>query len=181
MEPVSLAELKSHLRVEDDDEDTLLRGLLTAARLYVERAQRRSFVNTTWTWTLDEFPSGYLRPPRSPLSSVTSIAYVDTDGTSQTWDSDEYDVDTSVEPGRIEPAYGYSYPATYDQMEAVTVTFVAGYGTADDVPEATKVAIKMLVGHWYEHREAYTEVQGVSEVPFAVKALIDIYAVVEAA
>ena len=38
----------------------------------------------------------------------------------------------------------------------VTVRFVAGYGAASAVPETVKAAIKLLVGHLYEHREAVT-------------------------
>ena len=38
-------------------------------------------------------------------------------------------------------------------MNAVTITFVAGYGAADQVPDEAKHAIKLILGHLYENRE----------------------------
>jgi uncharacterized phiE125 gp8 family phage protein len=55
----------------------------------------------------------------------------------------------------------------------VTVTFIAGYGdTAADVPERFKQAIKLLVGHWHEHREAYVTGEVPEEVAFALHAIL---------
>lgn len=45
----------------------------------------------------------------------------------------------------------------------------------EGVPEVTETqrhAARLLIGHWYEHREAASEVS-IVEVPFAVRLLID--------
>ena len=64
-----------------------------------------------------------------------------------------------------------------DRRYPVKITITAGFGAADDVDEGLKVAIKMLVGHWYDNRE--TVVMGMSaiELPMAVSALLARYRV----
>lgn len=172
-EPVSLAEAKAHLRVEHDADNLLISGLIAAARETVEAETGRQLVTATWTLKLDEFPTDeeeiVIRHP--PLSSVSSITYLDADGASQTFNSSSYQVDTTGVFGRIVLAPDASWPVTEsDRINAVTVTFIAGQAVAS-VPEAAKVAIKFLVGHWYENREAGSESQ-IHEVPMAAKALI---------
>ena len=158
-EPVTKAEAKLFARIDITDDDDLVDSLIEAARREAEIFTRRSFINTTWDLTLDEFPAEILLP-RSPLSSVTSITYVDTSGTTQTLTSTLYRVDTKSLPGRITPSYGNTWPATQAVTNAVTVKFVVGYGaTAASVPEVIKTAIKMMVNDWYEHRESQSEIK----------------------
>ena len=163
-EPVTLQEAKDHLRVDTTDDDALIRALITAAREYAERRQRRTLLTTTKTVKYDSFPD-VIRPPEPPLASVTSIAYVDEDGDSQTLSAALYDVDTDTEPGRITPAYGETWPATRGQIDAVTLTYVAGYGDAESVPELTKAGIKLILADLYENRESYVTGTIVSKVP----------------
>jgi len=158
-EPVTKAEAKLFARIDITDDDDLVDALIEAARREVESFTRRSLINTTWDMTLDCFPATILLP-RSPLSSVTSISYVDTSGTTQTLTSTLYRVDTASLPGRITNAYGQTWPATQAVTNAVTVKFVAGYGaTAASVPEPMKLAIKIMINDWYEHRESQSEIK----------------------
>ena len=85
------------------------------------------------------------------------IVEIDTDGATQTVSSSVYDVDIDQEPGRLRLAYSESWPSDRRSTpNSVIIRFVAGYGDADAVPETIKAAIKLLVGHLYEHREAVT-------------------------
>jgi uncharacterized phiE125 gp8 family phage protein len=60
------------------------------------------------------------------------------------------------------------------KSKAVSVDFVAGYGpTPATVPALLKQAICLLVGHWFENREAVGNVGG--EVAFAVDSILKIY------
>lgn len=172
-EPVTTAEAKSHLRVDIDDDDTLIAGMIEAARDYFEEAARRALITQTWRLNLDAWPAGNeIELPRSPLQSVSSIVYLDEDGDSTTWSSSAYIVDADSEPGRVVLAHGQSWPSGgLYPANPIRITFVAGYGDADDVPEKFKHAIKLLVGHWYEHREAYGDGL-VREVPMALQSLI---------
>ncbi len=154
IEPVKLDEFKLSQRIDWDDEDGLLASYLTAARKYIEGITNRQFVNATWRLALDCFPCWEIRFPRAPLASVSSIQYVDSDGTTQTLSSLAYQVDTYREPGLILPAYGYSWPSAREQSSAVLVLAVVGYGaSASATPELAKRAICSLAGHWYENRE----------------------------
>ena len=83
-EPVTLAEAKLWLRIDHSDEDSLVLELVKSARREVERFCGRQLINSTRIWRLDRFPSsGVIRLDRPPLSSVSSITYVDTAGASQ--------------------------------------------------------------------------------------------------
>lgn len=169
--PLLLEEAKASLRVTTDDENSYIQSLIAAATGYVEQATARQLVSATWTLKLDYFPA-IVYVPRPPLRSVTSIQYVDTAGDTQTLASTGYRVDTATLPGRIEPAYGESWPSTRDVSGAVTVTFIAGYGGASSVPEEIKLAMRLMVGHWYEHREPVAVGNIVSDIPMSVDALL---------
>jgi uncharacterized phiE125 gp8 family phage protein len=57
-------------------------------------------------------------------------------------------------------------------MATVTVRFVAGYGAnPGDVPEPLRQAMLLLIGHYYENREAVAA-GTLTELPFAVASLV---------
>lgn len=175
-EPLSLEEAKQYARVVIDDEDGLLEGLIVAAREYLEALTGRAFIDQVWTLTLEGFPhDGVIVLPRPPLRSVTSIAYIDAAGVTQSWVSvSGYQVQAPAGPyaerGRVKPAYGTAAPAArHDTFNAVTVVFRAGYGTgASDVPKPIKLAIGLLVRHLYDGGT-------LENVPSPVNALIAPY------
>lgn len=149
IEPLTLEDAKRQLRLSSEvsAHDELITSLIKAARQYCEQHTGRQFINATWALKLDRFPvSEPIRIPKAPLSSITSITYLDSSGDSQTWGTSNYRVSTSKEPGEVSLAYGQSYPSTYPVADAVTVTFVAGYGSAaTSVPEPLRQAMLMYV------------------------------------
>ena len=172
-EPVTTAEAKEHLRITHSEEDTYIDRLITMAREWAEAFTSRGFINQTWVLKLAYFPSVILLP-RSPVSSITSIAYVDTAGSSQTLASSVYASDTNQEPGTIREAYGQSWPAIRSQSSPlpVTVTYVAGYGTAaSSVPASIRQAILVLIGTSYEFREDLSDKPAI-HVPEAAERLL---------
>jgi|TARA_R100000084_G_scaffold109442_1_gene76894 uncharacterized phiE125 gp8 family phage protein len=169
-EPISTAEAKTQLRIDGSSEDTLIGNYITVARQTLEILMRRAFITQTITLKYDKFPSR-IRLPRPPAISVTSIQYVDTNGATQTWSASDYTVDSQIEPASIVPAYDKDYPDTRDIPNAVTVTYTAGYGAASDVPENIKLAIRLLVGHYYENREA-TTIKKLSDLPLGLQMLV---------
>lgn len=159
-EPVTLAEAKAQMIVETSAYDTLVASKVQAAREWVEDYLGRALVQQTWRTQLDRFPCGVIRIGHPPLQSVTSIEYIDGNGDSQTLSASTYVVDTDSEPGRIAPAYGYTWPDTQQRMNAVTITSVHGYdGTAaspldmSEIPQAIKEAILILATELYQNRE----------------------------
>ncbi len=155
--------------------------LIKAAREYAERVCNRRFINSTWDLKLDYFPCE-IRLPYPPLSSVTSISYVDTNGDTQTVSSSVYSVDASSEPGVITLAYGQDWPSARDQRNAVTVRYVAGYGaSSSSVPESVRQAIMLIAAHWFEQREEVISGTIISKVPMAAESLLWVNRILEAA
>ena len=130
IEPVTLAELKKHLRITHDDEDSILRTYLQAARMYAETTLCwRAFIEQELELTKDYFPSVFSLP-RPPLQSVTSITYRTRDGTVETIDPADYIVDADSEPARIVPAVDERWPSdSLYPVNAVRVRYTAGYPT----------------------------------------------------
>lgn len=178
-EPVTTAEAKTHLRVTGTDDDTYIGTLITAARQYVETFLNRALITQTWEWRLDGFSLWTLIVPMAPLISVTSIQYIDGEGTTQTLATTEYTVDAKSEPARIAPAYGKYWPATRYEMNAVTITFTAGYGAASAVPFQIKQAILLVIGHLYERREETITGTIIAEIPLGVQALLMPYVLIQ--
>lgn len=174
-EPVSTTEAKEFLRYDSDAANATIDQLVKAARRLVEQWEWRALITQTITLKLDAFPSDpddVIHLPRPPLQSVTSIKYVDSDGVTQTIDSANYDVDTTSEPGRVKPSYGNVWPTPRVQNNAVEVIYVAGYGDdGKSVPEDTRLAIRMLVAHFWRNREAVSE-YNLKEVPLGMEALL---------
>jgi uncharacterized phiE125 gp8 family phage protein len=175
-EAVTLPEAKKQVRRTDltDDDDLLQNVLIPAVRERCELATRRQLLTATWDWKLDAFPCSSeeaLEIPLPPLLSVTSISYVDPDGATQTWSSADYLVSKPVGPraarGRVTPIYGGIYPSTRAQVDAVTVRFVAGYGTSTtSIPAQLRMAMLLDLGTLYENREDMIVGQGYVITPF---------------
>ncbi len=176
-EPLELALVKEHLRVDGEEDDRVIEALIVAARQKVESDTWRALMTQTWGLSLDAFPAnnGPIALPLPPLQTVDSIKYIDTAGTEQTFEAANYKADAVSEPGRVALAYGQAWPSTREEINAVTVQFTAGYGDAGDVPEGLKEAMKLLIGHWYENREASIAGTVIGEVPMAYEALIGQY------
>jgi uncharacterized phiE125 gp8 family phage protein len=136
--------------------DSQIATMLAACIEWFEQETRRAFITQTWQMTLSAFPLGDepIILPRPPLISVTSVAYVDADGASQTLGASSYLVRTKSNPGGIWLAYNGSWPTTHpEEPEAVTVTYVAGYGaTMDSLPVLARHGVLLLFDHWWRNR-----------------------------
>lgn len=173
-EPVTTSEAKKHLRIDSDDPGySLLSVQLTAARVAVEQYLNASVAQQSRTLTLDAFPTGAINLPFGPVVSVASISYVDTDGAAQTFSSHVRSLDV------ITPAYGASWPATRDQIGAVTITYTAGMmaGSPLSLPEKyapIKSAILLTLGDLWQNRE--TQIVGLPvQINKTCERLLDSY------
>ena len=175
-EPVDLDEAKLHLRVDINDDDTLIESLILLARRMSEGISNHRFVTQTWDIFMDAFPGSdtiHLPKSLSPLSSVTHIKYTDEDDNESTFASSNYVVDTYSDPGRIKLDRDSNWPSdTLTELNGVVVRVVVGYGDPADIPQEYKQAIMLMVGHWYENREQVTVGEVAREIPMGVEALL---------
>jgi len=149
--------------------DPLLNILIQAARQHAETKLRRYIVTQTLDLHLDRFPCWTIKLP--PLQSVTSITYVDSNGTTQTLAADQYLVDTTTEPARITPAFGLVWPVTQYRNNAVTVRFVAGYAT---VPACVKNWMLIRIKTLWDGRDQLVKQLGMPVFePMLIDSLLD--------
>lgn len=181
-EPVDLADLKAHLRVDVADDDALIEGMALAARRLVERYTGRRLMPRIEKLLLDRFPPvKELLIPAAPISSIDSIVYLDQEGNQTTFDSSFYVTDARGPLGLVALKYGVIWPilgSLRRPVNAVEVQFHSGYADATKVPEELQLAIKLLTGHFYENREA-TTMMTVAELPMGIKHLLTPYRVWE--
>lgn len=173
---LSVADAKTHLRVEGSDEDGYVTGLVAAAEAYLDGFSGvlgRALVTQTWRRSFDQWPDGdVLRLPLGPLQSVSSITYYDTAGSSQTWASSNYHAVSDAIGPCIVLDDAASWPNLDDRPDAVTVTWVCGYGAASAIPAPIVHAAKLMIGHWHANRETVNVGNISSELPFTVAALL---------
>lgn len=162
---VSLTDAKAHLRIDHDEDDVLVSALVSAATETV--SARTGVVLGAETWAFSVGPQdGALVLPVAPVRSITSISYIDRDGATLAADTDDFRLYADPHRPWIEPVT--AWPVVADRPDAITVTVAAGLTS---LPDALRVAVMMLAGHWYQHREAASD--GVAELPLGVAELIE--------
>lgn len=177
VEPVSLADAKTHLRVDTESDDDQILALITAAREWCENYTQRTFVHTQWTMTFDTFP-WEIELPRPPVAvasgnTATTITYAMEGGGTATLATSEYRVDRTSEPGVIRTVYAGTWPSHLLDRNSISVTWWGGYGEdGTKVPKVVRAAILMLVAYWYERRLAADQVAATA-VPFGVSSMLD--------
>jgi uncharacterized phiE125 gp8 family phage protein len=174
---VSLAEAKAHLRQDLSDEDTLITAMITAATELAEQYMgARAIMPQTWELSVEGFPEE-LHLGRVPVSSITSIKYLDILGTEHTLDPSAYVLDNADDctPAEVEPTYATCWPIARHADNSVKVRFVCGYANAAAVPESIKAWIKLMVGAMYANRNAYSD-RKLEKLGFA-DSLLDRYKV----
>ena len=157
---VTLLDLKRHLRVDGDDEDEVIAGFELAAISVVEKYTQRLLSARSCTLKLPGLPSGQ-EPIELPGGQVTALASVMVDGVAITGCTFAGD-----SPALLIPAVDWVIPVATNYP--VTITYTAGFAT---VPYDLILAIKLMVGEWFENRSNSNE-GGLSEIPFAARAVM---------
>ncbi len=185
-EPVTLAEAKNHLRVDDDlvDDDALIGILIATARRYGEMLTGRSWITQKWRLQLDAFYSGgdmgaVIELDKGIVQSVDSITYLDMSSTQQTMDLTQLAQDLVSMPARISPKFGTVWPIALPQIGAVQINYTAGYGATEAaIPEGIRQWVLLRLTSLYEHRgEAEVVSRGKLEPLPWVDGLLDPYKV----
>lgn len=155
-EPLSLADAKSFARIGSDIEDGLIGELISAARARAEAMTGLSLMRRTLRLKLNEWPLGVLdkgglRLPRRPADSLVAVRL--TDGVS----SEDVTAQFELEPGftpRLKPAPGKGWVWPRTIHEWIEVDWLAGFPSAEDIPEDILHVLKIIVAHEFENRDA---------------------------
>lgn len=171
--PVTLSEACAHLRIEagdgytTGDDDTYVNSLIQAATSYLDGKNGillgRCMIKQTWSADIEDTTVDF-KFPLITVTKINKITYKDENEAAKTLSSTLY----TLYDDTIEWEEGLPY------MDDVKVEFEVGYGDADDVPAPLKHAILLLIGHWYDNRNAVTGTN-MSSVPTAFDALISAY------
>lgn len=158
-EPLTVQEVKDFLKVTGNDDDALIEIMIKAAREWAEKTTGRSWLSQTVKQYWDKWPTdiaksyGEWELGANPVSSVTSIQYIDEDGATQTWATTNYTADTKSVPARIFPTEDVTYPDLGQYPNAVICTYVVGASAPANVPATVKVGMLNKIAFWYENRE----------------------------
>jgi uncharacterized phiE125 gp8 family phage protein len=171
VEPLTLDEMRLWLRLDSSDEDQLVLALVRAARSAVEQATRRALISQTWRLRLDAWPTDRcVRLPLSPILSLDAVRVFDAAGAPTLANLQNFHIDTSrgaklvcdvapPQPGRI--------------ANGLEIDVTAGFGpTPQSVPESLRMAMRLLVAHWYEHRGDALHEDRVAHLPPGVAAAV---------
>jgi uncharacterized phiE125 gp8 family phage protein len=156
-EPLALADVKAHLRLDSADEDTLVIALILAARQWIERRTGRKLISQRWrvmrdAWPVERMAPGLILPiPFAPLISVDAVRVVDPSGATVLVNPVTYVVDPSDSRPRL--AFLNLPPAPGQPINGISLDLTVGYGTDPAmVPEPLRQAMRLLVTDWFEHR-----------------------------
>lgn len=117
--------------------------------------------------------TGEIDLPLPPLQQVVSVGYWNFANALTIVPPATYNTSVGT-PGRIQPVYSTVWPISRPTIDSVFITFTCGYGPLEsNCPQAVQVAIKYLVGHWYENREAVSA-GGFMAVPDTVDLLLGV-------
>ncbi len=174
-EPIELALAKKHLRIDHDDEDTLIEAWIKAARELTEVHCSKRWVTQSVRATFDSWPGdGIIRLPIEPVSAIGSVKYLDANGTLTTIGSSNYQSRLDGSPPIIAGVANYYWPSVqYGAMNPVRVEFTAGYGAASAVPASVKAAMLLCLGYWDQNRGGEpSETPAALGMPAGARALL---------
>jgi uncharacterized phiE125 gp8 family phage protein len=178
VEPLTLDEAKAYLRVATSDDDALIGTLIAGARGHVEAQTHRALITQSWRIGRDVWPvNGRIAVLPAPLRTLLAARIYDGDGNAQAIDPQSFVIDTISAPGLLSFA-PWSVPQPGRDHAGIELDVSVGYGdAAADVPEPLKLAIRLLVAHWYENRGVVTPGASLAVLPANVAALIAPYRV----
>lgn len=188
---ISVAEAMLHCRVTPGagiDETAWFVDNIFAAQAMIEgpRGGGIPLLTQQWRLSIDNPWPAHIVVPLTPVQSIDEITYLDTAYQPQTLAAGDppngagglYVYDLDADPVHIRRAMNVTWPDLGIIPGAIKVLFTCGFGDPVDVPRDLKQAVKLLVSHWYNHRDAVVGVEGrdsSTPLPLGVDAIFDRY------
>ncbi len=168
---VDICDLRDQVAVDDTSYDSLLESYELAARELIEEKTRRVLADTVYHLYLDGFPDADFVFLNGPVISIESITYLIDNAYTGTVDTSVYRLGRgSVTSQHIVTNQNSAWPTDGDSgQDIVKISYTAGYTVT---PARAVQAIKLLVSHWFEHREAVVSGSTVAKLPHGFDDII---------
>jgi uncharacterized phiE125 gp8 family phage protein len=146
-EPVTLGQLRDHIRLDDNADDAAVLGFGVSARESIEKALGFPVLSTIVTGSIESWPGDRLIIDM-PVTTVDTVTFTDTAGATAEWTG--WVMRTS-QGGvtSLRPATGQSWPQLGDDP-IITITARAGFVHA---PESIVTAICMMAAYLNANRD----------------------------
>ena len=150
-QPVTLNQIKQHLRLDHTSDDDYLTELTGAATAHIEAHIGHCLINRTLRQYVDVLPSERTISVKAwPVSEILSITGYDTDGEPDVLPANAYTLKNLNGIAQVEIGNEASFENFINGLE---IDFVSGHGDSSlDVPSNIIRAILVLIAHWYEFR-----------------------------
>lgn len=156
--PLTLTEVKSHLRIDFTNDDTYLTHLIKVASSFFEEMTGRSLITKTYKTYLDKFPQYNvgIKIRKSKLQSIVSIQYY-LNNVLTNYTSQNYYYNDSTGFSEIFLKVNNFYPNEIDEIKnSVVINFTAGYGANEtSIPANIKQSLLMFIADCYMNRGDY--------------------------
>ncbi len=144
-EPISLAEVKTYLRIEGESENGLLNSMIVAARITAERYMRASVISQKWKLLYNHTVPYSVALKYGPVTAVDSVTLVSEQGDTSTFLSSAYYLDA----GNRNLVFRQP-PASH----RVEIVYTAGLAAAaENVPATIKQGMLAHIGCMYRRDE----------------------------
>jgi uncharacterized phiE125 gp8 family phage protein len=168
-EPLTLAEVKSHLRITHSDDDTFISTLIIAARRMTEQRYDLCLMPQSWSIYFDRWPEdGIFSLPLYPVAAIADLKIYGDDDVAATIDPAHYLLDVASKPSRLVLRRGRSFPPPGRRVNGIEIKLNCGFAA---VPAPIKQALLTMIGDLYANRgDGQT-----SEMPFSAHELLAPY------
>ena len=174
VEPVTLAEAKAHLRLDNTAEDLLITTLITTSRMHIESRLGIALNTQAWSLFIDRLPASHVIPvPLRPLSALNAVRIYADDNTISPLPLAAFELDGLSTPPRLIIRSGVAITSALRKSNAIEINVTAGFGPAPaDVPAPIRQALLLLIAHWYEHRDPLEAGAATTRIPAVVADLL---------
>ena len=149
-EPVSLAEVKEHLRTTGTLDDDFIANLIVAAREHCENWLGRKLMQQTVTQWLDVWPATFVDLAVGPASTLSAVNTYSEAGAQTSHSISNFYLQPGFAPRLFRNAV--SWPGVGRVADGIEISYAVGFGNAADVPSAIRHGILVMVAHLYLNR-----------------------------